>query len=419
MYPKTMDDLRNLRLNDVIVTLASGNADIDTQLINSIQSSDRTPFVLKFEGDQKGNLVYEQDGIYYQSFSLDNILATVSANASSTINNAKNTFGYFLLLYSLSVARAESMASSNILLPSTFFPTGLSDLSSFGKALQRVIDEGTIKGTNISLELMLFDQRLNDYNKRNLTEDKVVTLISGGTDSIGVGYIEKGLGKVVMPTQILYDQAARHQELWCVDRIVEDLDVKITDVCRVHLPMLRTFGGSALLRDDIKITEENRSIEYVPFRNTVLLAVALMRAELAGAKYVAIGANHDDTLAPDGTPSYINSINNLIRTINLEIPFVVAPFLGFGGKPEVIRTGLDLGVNYSHTWSCHAYIPPEQVGEYAKACGTCGNCSTRYSAFKLLRLEDPVTYKEVPVLRTKWAGPQENYESLRKSLGLK
>jgi len=419
MNPKTMDDLRNLKLKDAAVTLATGDSLTDDKLISSIRSIGKIPFVLDFSRDFNGNEAYKKEGTYYQSFSIDKILVSVAANTHHSIKDAKDTVGYFMLLYSLAVARAESMASSEILLPSAIFPINPDSMSGFAKALQRLTDEGTSKETNISLEFMLSDGRGNNHSNTSLSNDKTVTLISGGTDSVGVAYIEKGLGKTLSLVQILYDHAARYQEMWCVDKVVGDLGIKSADICRVHLPMVKTFGGSALLRDDIRIIEENKKIEYVPFRNTILLAVALMKAELAGAKYVAIGANHDDTMAPDGTPSYIESINNLMLAIGSETPRVIAPLLGFGGKPEAIRTGIDLGIDFSHTWSCHTYVPPEASGPDAKACGTCGNCSTRYSAFKHLGLDDPVKYMEMPTLRTKWAGPKENYMPLRKKLSIK
>lgn len=126
----------------------------------------------------------------------------------------------------------------------------------------------------------------------------------------------------------------------------------------------------------------------------------------------------DDTLAPDGTPSYVEAINAVIESAGWPMR-IIAPLLGFGGKPEIIRTGKELGVDFSHTWSCHSYIPPEEVGSEAKACGTCGNCSTRYSAFLKLGFEDPIRYKEVPKIRTTWAGPQHNYEALRRALSIK
>lgn len=421
MNPRNMEELRNLTLKDAVVAITAGNPGVDNTLIKYAGTTGRKPFLLSFRQNPnvRSGSIIEDNTSYRQFFTLDDILNKVSFGTSSTFEEAKGTFGYFLLLYSLGVARAESMAASHLVLPADVLPVGITDIGNFYSALQNLTNEGTSRDTNIAIQLLLTEKPKLHYGKRDLSPDKVATLISGGTDSVGVSFIEHRLGKTVLPVQIIYDQAARHQELWCVDRVAEDLGIKTDDLCRVYLPMLKNFGASGLLRDDVQINAQNTKIEYVPFRNTVLLAIAIMRAELVGAKYVAIGANHDDTLAPDGTPQYIKSINEVIKAVDGQIPSVVAPLLGFGGKPEIIRTGLDLGVDFSHTWSCHAYVPPQEAGLDAKSCGTCGNCATRYSAFDALGLKDPVGYKEIPKLRAKWAGPQGNYESLRGVLGIR
>jgi len=421
MNPRNMEELRNLTLKDAVVAVTADDSAIDNTLIKHARATGRKSFLLSFRQNSnvRSGSIIEDSVAYRQFFTLDDIINRVSSGTSSEPEEVKSTFGYFLLLYSLGVARAESMAASNLVLPDNIFPAGVNNLGHFYNVLQNLTNEGTSRDTNIAVKLLLTEKPKLHYGKRYLSPDKVAALISGGTDSVGVSFIEHRLGKTVLPVQVIYDQAARHQELWCVDRVAEDLGIKADDLCRVYLPMLKNFGASGLLRDDVQINAQNTKIEYVPFRNTVLLAIAIMRAELVGAKYVAIGANHDDTLAPDGTPQYVKAINEVIQAVDGQVPSVIAPLLGFGGKPEIVRTGLDLGVNFSHTWSCHAYVPPPEVGLDAKSCGTCGNCATRYSAFEMLGLKDPVGYKEIPKLRTKWAGPQGNYESLRSALGIR
>jgi 7-cyano-7-deazaguanine synthase len=98
----------------------------------------------------------------------------------------------------------------------------------------------------------------------------------------------------------------------------------------------------------------------------------------------------DDTMAPDGTRIYVDKFNEFMNEFNFETPKIDAPLLYFGGKPELIKLGLDLGVNFKHTWSCHTFVPELDAGYDAKACGTCGNCSTRFSAFTKLGILDPV-----------------------------
>ncbi|NTU99854.1 MAG: 7-cyano-7-deazaguanine synthase, partial [Methanoregulaceae archaeon] len=55
-------------------------------------------------------------------------------------------------------------------------------------------------------------------------------------------------------------------------------------------------------------------------------------------------------------------------------------------KQEIIMLGLSLGVPYEHTWSCYQN---EEL-----ACGVCGACHFRRSAFESLGMKDPLPYEE-------------------------
>jgi len=401
------------------VSVKTDNAGIDSIICDHIRSNGKVPFILTFDTDYNGKNgeIFNDGNSYYQRFRIDDVLRALVNGTQSSLNDAKKTFGHFLFLYSLAVARAESMASSAVLIPTSIMPLGSDRISQLHQALQKLTDEGTSRETNITVETIKTDDLKREYQQRNIAENSVAVLMSGGIDSNVVAYIERGLGKAISPVQILYGQAPRHQETWCVERITEDIGSGLEKLCRIDIPMLKSFGASGLLRDDVKITEQNKGIVYVPFRNTVFISLAMIRAELIGAPYIAIGLNHDDVLTPDGTLSYVESFNTVLESAGIPNR-VIAPLLGFGGKPEIIRTGLDLGVDFSHTWSCHSYISPEEVGLESRACGTCGNCSLRYSAFYKLGLEDPIPYRELPKIRASWAGPQHNYEALRRALGL-
>ena len=104
--------------------------------------------------------------------------------------------------------------------------------------------------------------------------------------------------------------------------------------------------------------------------------------------------------------------------LGVDTPKIEAPLLSYGGKPELIKLGIDLGVDFSHTWSCHTYVPLEKSGADAQACGTCGNCKTRYSAFEEIGYKDPLSYEVKPLTRTLWAGKQKSFDSMRKEMKL-
>ncbi|MDA0990086.1 MAG: 7-cyano-7-deazaguanine synthase, partial [Verrucomicrobia bacterium] len=60
---------------------------------------------------------------------------------------------------------------------------------------------------------------------------------------------------------------------------------------------------------------------------------------------------------------------------------VHAPFVDMS-KADVLKIGLALGVDYSHTWTCY------RGGE--RPCGTCPSCKERAAAFATVGVADPL-----------------------------
>ncbi len=162
---------------------------------------------------------------------------------------------------------------------------------------------------------------------------------------------------------------------------------------------LRAFGGSALT-DAIDVPRgrnpeemaEGIPITYVPARNTVFLSLALAWAETLGAFDIFVGVNCVDYSGyPDCRPEYIDAFEKLaILATKAGVEGsgrfrVHAPLIRLT-KPEIIRRGLALGVDYGLTHSC--YDPDPQ----GRACGECDSCRLRLDAFAALGLKDPVSY---------------------------
>ncbi len=55
-------------------------------------------------------------------------------------------------------------------------------------------------------------------------------------------------------------------------------------------------------------------------------------------------------------------------------------------KAEIIRKGLELGVDYALTWSCYDPTPD------GLACGRCDSCQLRLKGFREAGVEDPIKY---------------------------
>ena len=160
---------------------------------------------------------------------------------------------------------------------------------------------------------------------------------------------------------------------------------------------LRAIGGSALT-DDIAVPKDagpRRSevpITYVPARNTVLLALLLGLAEVVGAPHLYIGANAVDYSGyPDCRPAFLEDFERLANSATVAsadggLEFRVhAPLLHMT-KAEIIRRGVELGVDYSITHSCY---DPDPAGA---ACGRCDSCQLRRQGFEDAEIADPTRY---------------------------
>jgi 7-cyano-7-deazaguanine synthase len=159
---------------------------------------------------------------------------------------------------------------------------------------------------------------------------------------------------------------------------------------------LAAFGGSALVGDgtipkDRPLGEIGAPGDvpstYVPARNTVLLALALSYAEAIGARDIYLGVNVLDASGyPDCRPEFLAAFERLANVATRAQGMRIhAPLIAMT-KAEIIRRGLELGVDYAITHSC--YDPGEDGG----ACGRCDACILRKKGFSEAGVADPTRY---------------------------
>ncbi len=223
-----------------------------------------------------------------------------------------------------------------------------------------------------------------------------VVLLSGGLDSATTTAIALQQGFTLHALSVDYGQRHRF-ELSAANRVAQALGVQGHVVLSVDLARL---GGSALT-DDIVVPKDRQSdrmadeipVTYVPARNTVLLSLALAQAEVIGAADIFIGVNAVDYSGyPDCRPEYIAAfaaLANLATKAGVEgrLKFNVhAPLIDMT-KGEIIRRGVELGVDYSLTHSCY---DPDANG---LACGHCDACRLRLQGFAEAGLTDPLKYQ--------------------------
>jgi 7-cyano-7-deazaguanine synthase len=129
-----------------------------------------------------------------------------------------------------------------------------------------------------------------------------------------------------------------------------------------------------------------QTVNYVPFRNLMLLSISLGIAESTGASVVFHGAAQADSVAGfwDGSIEFLDQINKVSDLNRRNRIKVLAPLID-KSKAEIIKLGVKLGVNFKNTWTCY-----EGAEE---ACGECTACSLRIKGFLDAGYIDPVNYK--------------------------
>ena len=220
-----------------------------------------------------------------------------------------------------------------------------------------------------------------------------VVLVSGGLDSATAlaCCVRDGFA----PHALSFDYGQRHrEELDAARRVAAAGGAVRHEVIGLNLSR---FGGSALVDDsDVPKDREEATmaaeipVTYVPARNTVFLSVALGWAEALGAREIYVGVNAVDYSGyPDCRPEFLRAFEtlaNLATKAGVEGDrfSVRAPLIELT-KAEIIRLGLDLGVDYSLTHSCY-----DPVG--AAACGRCDSCRLRLAGFAAAGATDPIPY---------------------------
>jgi 7-cyano-7-deazaguanine synthase len=219
---------------------------------------------------------------------------------------------------------------------------------------------------------------------------RAIVLLSGGLDSSTVLAIARARGFECYALSVHYGQ--RHSaELDAARRIAVHLGAREHRVMGVDLAGI---GGSALTDAGVAVPEVPSSgipITYVPARNTLLLSLALGWAEVVGAADIFVGVNAVDYSGyPDCRPAFIEAFQHLARLATKAgvegVPFrIQAPLIEMS-KADIIRRGMELGVDFSKTVSCY------QADAAGAACGKCDSCRLRAAGFGAAGLADPTRY---------------------------
>ena len=221
---------------------------------------------------------------------------------------------------------------------------------------------------------------------------KAVILLSGGLDSTTVLAIAKSQGYDCYALSFDYGQKQR-SELDSSISIAKKSNVIEHRIMKISLS---DIGGSALTDQSIDVPKYYESdeipITYVPARNTIFLSFALAWAEVVDCQTIFIGVNALDYSGyPDCRPEFIEAFENMAnlatkKSVEGDRIQIKTPLISMT-KAEIIKKGLDLGVNYSETTSCY------DANTLGEACGECDACVLRKIGFENANVQDPTRYQ--------------------------
>ena len=214
-----------------------------------------------------------------------------------------------------------------------------------------------------------------------------VLILSGGVDSTTLLYDEQER----IALAISFDYGSKHnaKEIPFARWHCEQLGIRHIVI---PLDFMTKYFRSSLLEGGEEIPEghyadENMRSTVVPFRNGIMLSIAVGIAESNGLQYVMM-ANHggDHTIYPDCTPQFVESFDAAAAAGTFVKVHLRSPYTNIT-KADIARRGKALGIDYSKTWSCY------KGGE--QHCGKCGTCVERREAFAEAGIDDLTEYSDI------------------------
>lgn len=212
-----------------------------------------------------------------------------------------------------------------------------------------------------------------------------VIIVSGGMDSITMLYEFKY--RIALGISFNYGSNHNAREIPYAELHCKHLGIPHITIDLGFMP--RYFKSSLLEGADAvpegNYDEDNMKSTVVPFRNGIMLSIAIGIAESHYLSYVMM-ANHsgDHIIYPDCRPEFVNAMSKAAETGTFVGVKLLVPYTNIS-KADIARHGKKLGIDYSETWSCY------KGGD--KHCGKCGTCRERREALREAGIKDTTAYE--------------------------
>lgn len=213
-----------------------------------------------------------------------------------------------------------------------------------------------------------------------------IVLLSGDLDSVVNLHLAAQKGRVLMALTFDYGQRAAKREIKSAQFFCQKLKVPHQVI---DLTWLKEVTKTALVQrdqdlpelkdlDDAKEGGESAKTVWVPNRNGVFINIAARFAESLNAEFIVPGFNQEEAATfPDNSQSFIDAANGAL-SLSTMTHAKVKCFTTDLDKSEMVVKAKDLGVEFSHLWSCY------RDGE--KPCGYCESCQRTARALKRMNI---------------------------------
>lgn len=199
-------------------------------------------------------------------------------------------------------------------------------------------------------------------------------ILSGGMDSVTL--LHQYSQDIALAVSFDYNSKHNYRELPFASYNADLLGIPHHIIT---MPFINTFFSSALLKNgknipDGHFEDESMKETVIPFRNGIMLSIAIGIAESNDLNTIFIG-NHagDRAIYPDCRIEFMSAMNTAAmlgtyKKISIESPYQKLT------KRDIALTGKHYKVDYSKTWTCYKGRDLH--------CGKCGSCTERKEALQ-------------------------------------
>ena len=223
---------------------------------------------------------------------------------------------------------------------------------------------------------------------------KAFVLVSGGLDSVVLTNHIKKVEKIEDIELLFFNYGQRcfEEELFCVKKLAENLNIKFKIIDMKWLGEIST----SLINKNKKTGKDEIIKWYVPCRNSLFLFSALAHAESEFLSKeiksnIYIGIKHEGELSfKDTTPKFLEKVNEfIIECVQKGDYKIIAPFIN-KDKEDIINLSKKLEVPLELTYSCYIGSGKKDLTH----CGKCAGCLARKKGFKFSGIEDKSIYSK-------------------------